>query len=388
MNTTFVHQRLTRSSTGLRKGFRRRRGMALIYTAVVMMVLIGFVSMSVDLGRVVVAKTQLRVACDAAARFGAAGLKNILYGQSAAQSNAVNAAAANLVDGAPLVLDPVNDVQLGVWNTTTNTFTPNSDPTVANAVRVTARRVASRGTGIPLMFLGILGRSSFDITAQATAMVIPGASINATVPATSNPFLAGAPKNTSASNNNPHNDPDWSAGSTNPPSNLGGVHVAASPYTVPSSIPITPGTSMTFDGINGGANNDFNDPARYTADGNLSQIVSNTAGSEHGISNINAPINCLIGVFLNSSVPGSTSAPPSLDFTTQAARDYESLSPQLNQTFFIGDGRTTSGDVQHVVVPNGATRLFIATMDAYEWNNNIGAFNVTIHAPSTVMMVQ
>ena len=366
----------------------RRRGMSLIYVTIISIVLMGFVSMAVDLGRVQLAQTQLQAATDAAARYGALGLQNILWGNSAAGANAITAAASNTVDGSPLVLQN-SDVQVGIWDSSAHTFTPVSDPTTANAVRVTAYRNAARGSAIPMTFLRAVGRTSFDIQATSVALLTPGASVNLNIPATSNPFLSGQPAGVSSSNNNPHNDPDWTAGSPNPPSNLGGVHVQASPITVPSSIPIKPGTSMTFDGINGGATNDYTDASRYTADGNLGYAnATNTAGDEHGIANMQAPINSLVGVFLNNTVPGSSSPPSDLDFSTDAERDFTTLSPQVNQMFFIGDGRNDAGNVQQFVVPSGATRLFIGTWDSYEWNNNIGSFNVTVHAPGTVSTVQ
>jgi len=352
-------------------------------------VLVGFVSMAADLGRVQVAQTELQEATDAAARYGAMGLQNIIYGQSAAASNAATSGLDNRVEGTPLVIQP-GDVQIGIWDSTARTFTVVTDPTTANAVKVTGVCSAARGTAIPMTFLKALGRSSFDIQASSIAVLHPGQSSTMTIPATSNPFLAGQPPNVSASNGNPHNDPDWSLGSTNPPSNLGGVHVEASPQQVPTGIPITPGASMTFDGINGGATNDYTDPNRYTADGETSWITENTDGDEHGIATMNGPGNSLVGVYLNDSVPGSTgtAAPSTLDFSTDASRSFTTLSPQLNQIFFIGDGRDDSGQVQNFVVPAGATRLFIATWDSYEWNNNIGSFTVTVHAPGTVSTVK
>jgi hypothetical protein len=360
--------------------------MVLVYVSVLLVVLVGFVSLSVDLGRVQLAQTQLQSATDAAARYGAFGLQNILYGQSAAASNAAVSGLDNIVDGSPLVIQS-SDVQIGYWDATHRTFTVVTDPTTANAVKVTAVRSAARGTAIPMTFLKLLGRSSFDIQASSVAMLTPGQSATMTVEATSNPFLAGQPANVSASNGNPHNDPDWSSGSSI--GNLGGVHIEASPPQVPTNIPITPGQSMTFDGINGGATNDYTDPSRYTADGNTDYSnCSNTDGDEHGIANMQAPINSLVGVYLNNSVPGSAPAPSDLDFSTAASRDFTTLSPQLNQLFFIGDGRDDSGQVQQFVVPQGATRLFIGTWDAYEWNNNIGSFNLTVHAPGTVSTVQ
>lgn len=365
----------------------RHRGMAFIYVTLISLVLMGFVSMAADLGRVQLAQTQLQAATDAAARYGALGLQNILNGVSAAGPNATTAAASNNVDGSPLVLQS-GDVQIGIWNSSNHSFTVVTDPTTANAVQVTAVRSAARGSAIPMTFLQALGRPSFDIQATSTAMLTPGASVNLNIPATSNPFLAGQPAGVSASNNNPHNDPDWTANSPNPPSNLGGVHIEASPVQVPTAIPITPGTAMTFDGINGGANNDYTFTTRYTADGDTTNLATNTDGNEHGIANMTAPINCLLGVYLNDSVPGSSSPPANLDFSTDSERNFTSLSPQLNQIFFIGDGRNDAGDVQQFVVPSGATRLFIGTWDDYEWNNNIGSFNLTVHAPGTVSTVQ
>jgi Flp pilus assembly protein TadG len=371
---------------------RRHRGLALVYVTLIMLLLMGFVSMAADLGRVQLAQTELQLATDSAARYGALGLQNILWGTSAAASNAAIAGLDNKVDGSPLVIDQTKDVQIGFWNTSTHTFTVVSDPTTANAVRVTGVRSAARGTAVPLTFLRALGRSTFDISASSIAMLTPGASINMTIPATSNPFLSGQPAGVSASNGNPHNDPDWSANSPNPPSNLGGVHIEASPPIIPNGIPITAGSSMTFDGINGGATNDYTDPNRYTADGNIGgePAAINTVGNEHGIANMKAPINSLVGLFIDNNVPGTTgeTVPPNLDFSTTASRNFTTLSPKLNQLFFIGDGRTDSGDVQEFVVPIGAKRLIIATWDDYEWNNNIGSFTVTIHAPGSVATVQ
>jgi hypothetical protein len=350
----------------------RSRGAALIYITVSMVAMMGFCSLAVDLGRVQAAKTELHTGADAAARYGALGLSNIIYGTSAASNNAIAVAAQNLVDGSPLVLTS-SDVQTGIWSTATHTFTANSNPTLCNAVQVTAHRTAARGTAIPLLFATLIGQSSCDINVTSVAMVTNGASASYTIPATSNPFLAGMPSGTIASQNNPHNSPDYAP--------------QESPVAA-TGINIVPGATMTFDGINGGATNDYTDPNRYTADGNLSTIVDNTNGSENHISDIYAPINCLIGVFLSDSVPTSNTTPPTLDFSTDAERNFTTLKPQLQQIFFIGDGRDDAGSVQNFVVPAGATRLYLATMDSYQWNNNIGSFSTTIHQQASVSIVQ
>jgi len=232
---------------------------------------------------------------------------------------------------------------------------------------------------VPMSFLSLLGRSSFDLKVQSIAMYSGEASQNVYVPATSNPYLAGEPAGTIASNPNPHNNPDYANGTSG--------HPGSSPVGI-TGVPITGGNSMTFDGINGGATNDFTDPHRYTADGNETWILNNYLGGEHGISDMTAPINSLIGVFIDNQTPAHQSQPSALDFSSDASRNYTTLSPQLNQVFFIGDGRTDSGEVQHVVVPTNAKRLYIGMMDGYEWNNNIGGYNLTVHSPGTVTIVQ
>jgi hypothetical protein len=74
--------------------------------------------------------------------------------------------------------------------------------------------------------------------------------------------------------------------------------------------------------------------------------------------------------------------PPSLDFSTEAARDYTTISPELRQPFYIGNGQTANGEPQTVIVPKGATRFFVATMDGHEWSNNVGGFTATIQQSS------
>ncbi|HET9834372.1 MAG TPA: PEP-CTERM sorting domain-containing protein [Vicinamibacterales bacterium] len=63
----------------------------------------------------------------------------------------------------------------------------------------------------------------------------------------------------------------------------------------------------------------------------------------------------------------------------------------MNTRFFIGDGRRLDGVTpQYFIVPNGATRLFLGTMDGFEWNNNAGSLDVTVAAvpePATLTLL-
>src|SRR5688500_18472135 len=82
---------------GRRGGCRRRPGgMTIIYLLVMLTVLLALASFAVDYGRVQLAKTQLRIATDSAAKWGALGVKN---GKSHVLARVNEAAADNTVDG-------------------------------------------------------------------------------------------------------------------------------------------------------------------------------------------------------------------------------------------------------------------------------------------------
>jgi hypothetical protein len=111
-------------------------------------------------------------------------------------------------------------------------------------------------------------------------------------------------------------------------------------------------------------------------------FLPHAAGSVNGISGVVAPLNSLMGVFLGPDQPYSTDAPSPLDFTSTGnvlgGVNYRTLSPLLQQVFFIGDGKTSEGLIQQIVAPNGASRLYLGTMDGTEWSNNTGVFNVSV----------
>jgi hypothetical protein len=114
------------------------------------------------------AKTELRAAADAAARAGVAGLATRV---SQASSDAVAVAAANKCDGSAVVIDPTLDIEFGNWNDASRTFTvlTGAAQNNANAMRITARRIAARSTAIPLVFARLVGRDTCDINAVAVA---------------------------------------------------------------------------------------------------------------------------------------------------------------------------------------------------------------------------
>jgi len=184
------------------------------------------------------------------------------------------------------------------------------------------------------------------------------------------------PKGSIASSNNPHNSPDYAGNKADP---------KQSPIAV--DMPFVEGDALTFDSINGVVRHDPN-LADYSPDGQLSDIGHNTNGSENGIADVNAPINALVGLFLDDKQPNSSGAPGKLDFSTSGSREFTTLKPELKQIFFIGDGKNSDGVRQQFIVPEGATRLYLATWDFYEWNNNSGQRNIQVKRPQHIITVK
>jgi hypothetical protein len=106
------------------------------------------------------------------------------------------------------------------------------------------------------------------------------------------------------------------------------------------------------------------------------------------ISGIKAPFaGYLVGVFVSKNGPKGP-APASLDFTTGTGTGFTTIAPELNQTFFIGDGLTgdDTGSLQTFTVPADAATLYLGISDADGFNgppgaygDNVGDFSVEVH---------
>ena len=151
--------------------YTRRSGVALIWAMVVLLALCAIASLAVDLGRVHLAKTQLRAACDAAAL---AAAQEVLWDPANARPVAIATAKANRADGTPVVITTA-DVQFVKWDEATRTYTvlTSSQMSQCNAVRVTASRTAAGGNPIDLPFAKMIGKNTCDARAEAIAIARP-----------------------------------------------------------------------------------------------------------------------------------------------------------------------------------------------------------------------
>ncbi len=324
-----------------------------------MTVMLGLVSLAVDLAQLQVCKAQAQAAADAAALYAAEG---IVGGTAASiRARAVAAAADNKVNGASVVVDPNADVAFGIWDSQNLIFVPvaSGAETSATAIQVSVHCAASRGSQINLTFASLIGFPSADIARTAIASI--GNVTTQTVPGLACPWLAGMPAGSEVPNTGGNPTPAY-AGINSPP----------------------------FFSVTGGV------PIRFAAAGGTttwnptSSSDSGTAGTEgdtafianqapvNGINTTYAPLNAMMGIFLDDNPPNTTAMAPPLDFSTDAERNFTTLSPQLKQVFYIGNGLTDAGNLQTFVAPPGATRLFIGTMDMEGWWwDNGGALTYT-----------
>ncbi|MGD0654271.1 MAG: PEP-CTERM sorting domain-containing protein [Thermoguttaceae bacterium] len=208
-------------------------------------------------------------------------------------------------------------------------------------------------------------RIVISLLAVAFVLISQAKAVTLAVPGTGDLWLAGMPDGSTAS----YSD----------------IAPAQSPAQV-LGLDLSPGIVLIFSA----SGLTTYDPEIYPAppDGLSYFIVNHSTGAENGISDVIAPMDSLVGLFLDSEQPDSSSAPQTLDFTSN--RDYLSLAPALKQVFFIGDGLTSTGTQQQIVVPAGASRLFLGTMDTNGWYNNAGSFSVTVNSipePYTIALL-
>ena len=162
--------------------------------------------------------------------------------------------------------------------------------------------------------------------------------------------------------------------------------------TMPNEIGVAGGTTLTFSNVAIASDPAFlacnvvkvnqsnyqvaspdGGPCGGVTTTNVTGLSTTTSGLS-GISGISGPNTMfLVGVFLTDSAP-SGADPATLDFNS-IGTGFASLSPEIGQTFFIGDGLTGtgSGALQTFVVPSGATRLFLGFADANDGSTWVGS---------------
>ena len=156
-----------------------RRGMMVVYTGIMLIVLLAMIAFSVDLGYMYTMQSRLERSVDSAALAGAGALVD---GSSAASDKAVEYLVRNPVDTAVTIddaaalaaakaqflSDHVDELTIEpvLWDNATRTY-------VTGASQPNAVRVEMEYRDLPLFFGRVLGRDAFTIRAEAIATYQP-----------------------------------------------------------------------------------------------------------------------------------------------------------------------------------------------------------------------
>lgn len=154
-------------------GKTHRRGVSIVWTVILIIVLIGLVGLAIDIGYVLLVSHQLQNGADASALAGAGFLKT---GNTVdVRQAAVDLAAANEAARLPINLqlnasnDPAGDIVLGRFDRENDVFTPTL--IAPNSVKVVARRASGFWGGeVPLVFARLAGVQSIEMRREAIAM--------------------------------------------------------------------------------------------------------------------------------------------------------------------------------------------------------------------------
>lgn len=361
----------------------RRTGAAMAYMTMGLPVIVGFCGLGVDMGRRQAARSELQAVADAAARYAATATRNSATPATAAYNNALAVVNQSMVDGGTPTLAS-SDVKLGTWTVSNRTFSVNSN---GDVVQVTVKQDLTRA-GAPPLFMSLFTRNKTEITATATARNM---ALYTTIspPASGNLWLSGMPYNTTTQNFRSDNSTVWDNSGT-------AGNRKQRPLEIDlEALGLYAGDTIRLEGITGTASW-VDDGASNNADGDTTYLVANgvapagsaPTNSNNGMSNTRAPIGAVMAVFLSDSQPTSGSTPSNLDFGSSSARNYTQISPSLKQVFFVGDGLKSDGTSQKIVIPYGATRVFLGMMDAWQWNDNTGNFQTRLYSGNETQLLK
>src|SRR5262249_4486047 len=152
------------------------RGAVLVHVALAMLTLIAFTAFAVDYGALLGGRRQAQNAADAAAL---AGALSLAYDDPndipRAQAAAAAAGLANPVLGAAPAIDPAHGVTL-------TTCPPGAPGLPDTCIRADVYRSASRSNALPTFFAQVIGITSQDVRATATAQVATGNAVECLKP--------------------------------------------------------------------------------------------------------------------------------------------------------------------------------------------------------------
>ncbi|APZ93202.1 pilus assembly protein TadG-related protein [Fuerstiella marisgermanici] len=163
-----------------------RRGVILVFAAVMLLISFAFAAFVVDFGMVTLTKGQMQNAADSAAHaatleiarsFGPGNELTVDQAESIARARAVEMISKfRTGDVAATDAHQVRDIRVGrrSWNDSDKEWEDEWGVSPYNMVEVTVRRTNTDTTALPMTFAKLLGRENFELTTTSVYALQPG----------------------------------------------------------------------------------------------------------------------------------------------------------------------------------------------------------------------
>jgi Flp pilus assembly protein TadG len=182
---------MRRKLTNRERGNRRDGGKILVLVALCLTMLLGVVACALDIGWIVMARTQLQAGSDASSLAAGTelmpGLGTFAYKTPSEVSTAGSAQAVtfaamhHVADVANMYVSAGRDVRFGTAKMASGSWVFDWGATPYNAVQVTTRRSVSNSTSgdgmLPLIVAPVLGQSFASVEAFSAAVILPSKGI-------------------------------------------------------------------------------------------------------------------------------------------------------------------------------------------------------------------
>lgn len=171
----------------------KRRGVIIVLTAICMVILLGFVALTVDIGFLMETKTQLQAAADGSILSGALELPDGWGPGKVSTATQVQTATGTVTqtvaatykvgEQSSAYIDTTRDLRFGqrtqnaqgAWVETWGTSPYNMVEVTVRRDQPLANGIVTRGDQkIPLLFAPVLGSNFASVSAKATAILVPG----------------------------------------------------------------------------------------------------------------------------------------------------------------------------------------------------------------------
>jgi hypothetical protein len=159
-----------------RTEFRRQKpdeGAIAVLAGISLLAVGGLLAFSLNVGNMMHSRAALHLATDAAALAGAGSINGTSLGLESISATANAFATSHFLGKEQVIITPAKDIETGIWSFSLATFTPSTEPTLVNAVRVSGGRDSSgdHNQALAVHFGAFLGdKTTTNVRASSIAV--------------------------------------------------------------------------------------------------------------------------------------------------------------------------------------------------------------------------